>query len=176
MSTLASINDAALRKVLGNRCLERVALAINAGGAATIKSTNAAVYSIDGVLYTKAALAAQSFAITHDAFGQPVATGLPAYTQPNTKTVFYVVSLNSAGAVAVSQGTYAGQELNFPNDLSKKMVGAGDIPLEPDGYVAIGVIKIALANNATFTPATTALDATGVTATYYNVSVLPASL
>lgn len=176
MSSLSSIVSAEVRKALANRCLTKATLAINAGSAATIKTTGATIYSIDGVLYSKAALAAQSIAPTHDAFGNLVAAGVAAYVQPTATTVYYVISLNSAGNVAVSQGSYAGQVQTFANDLSKIYTGTGAIPVEPAGYTAIGVIKVAPTSAATFTPGTTALDAANVNATYFDVSMLPTTL
>lgn len=177
MSSLSNVSDAALRKLLGNQCMTKATLAINAGLAATIKTTGATIYCIDGILYTKAALAAQSFAVTHNAFGETVGGSQPAaYVQPVLTTVFYLVCLNAAGTVAIVQGSYAGQSIAYPSDLSKVLTGQGGLPVEPEGYTAIGVVKIALAGAATFTPGTTALDAANVTATYYDVSRLPASL
>lgn len=176
MSSLNTILSADVRKVLANRCLTKATLDINAGTAATIKTTGATTYTVDGVMYSKAALAAQSMAPTHDAFGSPVASGIAAYVQPTGTVVFYVVSVNAAGTVAVSQGSYAGQSQVFPGDLSKIYTGTGAIPVEPAGYTAIGVIKIAPTVAATFTPGTTALDAANVNATYYDIDVLPATL
>lgn len=176
MSSLSQIVSAEVRKVLANRCLTKATLAINAGGAATVKTTGATTYSVDGVLYSKAALAAQSIAPTHDAFGNLVAAGIAAYVQPVNTTVFYVVSVNAAGTVAVSQGSYLGQTQAFPNDLSKIWTGTGAIPVEPAGYTAIGVIKVAPTVAATFTPGTTLLDAANVNATYFDVDILPATL
>lgn len=176
MSSISSIVSADVRKVLMNRCLTKGILAINAGSAATIKTTNAITFTVDGVLLTKAALSAQSMAITHGAFGDPVASGPAAYVQPVLTTVFYVVALNAAGTVAIVQGCFAGQNMVFPNDLSKVIVGNGAIPDEPAGYTAIGVIKVALAGAATFTPGTTALDAASVTATYFDIAILPVAL
>lgn len=176
MSSLNTILSADVRKVLANRCLTKATLAINAGSAATIKTTGATTFTVDGVMYSKAALSAQSIAPTHDAFGNLVAAGVAAYVQPVGTTVFYVVSVNAAGTVAVSQGSYTGQVQTFPNDLSKIWTGTGAIPVEPAGYTAIGVIKIAPTVAATFTPGTTALDAANVNATYYDIDVLPATL
>jgi hypothetical protein len=176
MSSLSNIKSAEVAKLLGDRCMVKATLAINAGSAATIKSTGTIVYSIGGVMYSHAALSAQAITITHGCFGDLVANYPAKYTQPVGTTVFYLVCLDASGNVAVVQGNYAGQSLTNPNDLSKVLTGAGGLPVEPAGYTAIGVIKIALANAATFNPATTALDATDVTATYYDVSVLPASL
>ena len=176
MSSITSIVSADVRKVLMNRCLTKATLAINAGAAATIKTTGATTYTVDGVMYSKAALAAQSMAVTHGCFGEVVAAGPAAFVQPVLTTVFYVVALNAAGTVAIVQGCFAGQNITFANDLSKVIVGNGAIPDEPAGYTAIGVIKVALAGAATFTPGTTALDAANVTATYFDVTILPATL
>ena len=176
MSSITSIVSADVRKVLMNCCMSKATLAINAGSAATIKTTGATTYMLDGVLYSKAALSAQSMAATHGAFGDPVAAGPAAYVQPVLTTAYYVIALNAAGTVAVVQGCYLGQPITFANDLSKSYIGDGAIPLEPIGYTAIGVIKVALAGAATFTPGTTALDAANVTATYFDVAILPATL
>ena len=173
MSALKDIQNGDLRKALGNSCLSKITLAINLAGAATVKSTNAATYTVDGVAYTKAALAAQSIAVTHDCFGKAVGGNeLSAYVLPAGKTMYLLICLNAAGTVAVVQGSYSGQSLAYP-DLQRTLTGAGDVPQEPAGYVAIGLIKIATANAATFTPGTTALDATDVTATYYDLQRVP---
>lgn len=176
MSSLFNILSADVRKVLANRCLTKATLAIDTGGAATIRTTGATIYSVNGVLYSKAALSAQSMAVTHDCFGNLVAVGVAAYVQPTNTTVFYVISVNAAGTVAVSQGCYAGQTLTFANDLSKIYTGIGDIPTEPAGYTAIGVIKVAPTAAVTFTPGTTALDVANLNATYFDIDVLPVSL
>ena len=176
MSSLNNIVSAEVRAALANRCHTKATLAINAGGAATVKTTGATTYSVDGVLYSKAALSAQSIAVTHDCFGNPVASGVAAYVQPTSTTVYYVISVNAAGTVAVSQGSYAGQTQTFANDLSKIYTGTGAMPVEPAGYTAIGVIKVAPTSAATFTPGTTLLDAANVNATYYDVGILPTSL
>ena len=171
--SLKAIQDSTVRKLLGNRCLSYATLAINAGSAATIKTTGTTTFSVDGILYTKAALSAQSFAITHDQFGRDVSTlpSLAAYVQPANTTVMYIVALNASGTVAVVQGGYAGQVLNLEGGV---YTCDGRMPDVPSGYTAIGVVKIAT-GATTFTPATTALDAANVTATYYNVSVLPSA-
>lgn len=41
MTTLTQVNDHGLRRALGDRCYSKAALAINAGGAATVKTTGA---------------------------------------------------------------------------------------------------------------------------------------
>lgn len=173
MSALSSIQHSDIRKVAGNHCLTKVVLAINAGSAATIKTTGTFTFVIDGVYYTHAALSAQSIAVTHDCFGQPVGgNNLSKYTQPVLTTAYYLVCINAAGTIAIVQGSYAGQALRFA-DLQRVLTGTGGIPAEPDGYTAIGMFKVALAAAATFDPATTALDASNVTVTYYDLERVP---
>jgi hypothetical protein len=174
MAALKEISNGIIRLALGNSCISKAILAINAGGAATVKTTNAINFGVDGVLYSKAALAAQSIAVTHDAFGNPVGgNNLAAYVQPAGTTSYLLLCVNAAGTVAVVQGTYAGQALSFPNDLSKVLTGKGDIPAEPAGYTAFGLIKVVTAGAATFQPGTTLLDAANVTATYFDLEYVP---
>ncbi|MEO8296344.1 MAG: hypothetical protein ABI574_00910 [Burkholderiales bacterium] len=176
MSRLTAAAGAALRALIGNFCFTKITLAINAASAATVKSTGAIVYTIGGLFFTKSALAAQSIAVTHRLFGEPVTVADPAFVQPSGTTVFYVLSLNAAGTVAVSQGSYAGQAVTYAGDLSRIVTGDGDLPEEPAGYTAIGVLKVATTGGATFTPGTTALDAANVAVTYYDVATLPETL
>lgn len=173
MSSIANITSAEVRKCLLNRCMSKATLAINAASAATIKTTGATIYSVNGVLYSKAALSAQSIVPTHDALGRPVAEGFPAYVQPVNTVAYYLVSVNAGGTVAISQGNYDGQ-LQTKN--LEVFTGNGAIPVEPAGYTTIGVFKVAPTVAATFTPGTTALDAANVAVTYYDVAILPDSL
>lgn len=171
MSKTNDITNAAIRELLANRTYVKATLAINAASAATVKNTGAIIFSVDGVMYTKAALAAQSIAVTHNYLG--VAGG--AYVQPVSTTVFYVLSLDATGAVSVVQGTFAGQDLSQRN-MGTSAKGTGALPDPRDGTAPFGVIKVVTNGVATFTAGTTALDAAGVTATYFDVSILPASL
>ena len=63
---MGKISDAAaskaLKDVLGNVCFSKATLAINAGGAATIKTTGTTTFTVGGIFYTKGALSAQSIA------------------------------------------------------------------------------------------------------------------
>lgn len=175
MSNLAQINDLGLRRALGFVNLTKSVLAINAGGAATIKTTNANTVMLDGVLLSLAALAAQSFAVTHNLLGQPVsgasASGPAAYVQPANTTVIYLVCRN-AGGVAIVQGGWNGQNIVLPGGIVRQ--SKGEIPEVPVGFVVIGAVKVAL-GNVTFTPGTTVLDMANVTATYTDLGLIPAS-
>lgn len=177
MSELSTILNADIREALGSMVFNKPVLAINAAAAATVKTTNAITYSVDGIMLSKAALAAQSIAVTHDCFGNLVANGVAAYAQPTGTTVYYLLSLDASGNVLVSQGSYAGQSLVFANDLTRVNVGTGAIPVEPKSVncTAVGLIKVVTAGGATFTPGTTALDAANVTVTYYDINMVPAT-
>lgn len=176
MSDLSKVPNQDIVNALGNQCHTKATLAINAGGAATIRTTGTTTYSVGGVFYSKAALTAQSIAVTHRFDGAPVTVADPAYVQPIDTTVIYVLALNAAGTVAVVQGSYAGQQIVYGSDLSKIVTAGGGVPTLPAGYTPFGAIKIATNGVATFTPGTTLLDAAGVTATYFDLTLLPASL
>lgn len=181
MPKLSDLNTVALAALLGNTNNgAKAVLAINAGGAATVKTTGAFEYTVNGVKYTKVALAAQAITVTHDAQGN-ASTG---YVVPAGVTVYYTLALNAAGTVAVVQGTYAGQKPGFDPAVGvgaaymggTSFIGNGAIADVPAGYTAVGVIKIVTAGAATFTAGTTLLDAANVTASYFDIEMLPAGL
>lgn len=177
MSALNEVANAMLRKAFGNSCIIKGAIAINAGGAATIKTTGALTYGVDGILYNKNALAAQSIAVTHDAFGNVVGgQNLPAYVQPGGTSVYYLLCLNAAGNVAVVQGTYLNQAMQYP-DNQRTLVGTGNVPQwEPAGYTAFGLIKVVTGAAVPFTPGTTPLDTAGLVVTYLDLEYIPTNL
>lgn len=181
MSKLSDLTSAALVSLLSNvNFSPKATLAINVGGAATVKTTGAFEYTVNGVKCTKVALAAQAITVTHDSYGN-ANTG---YVQPAGVTAYYTLALNAAGTVAVVQGTYAGQKAGTDPAVGVgaaynggvSFIGSGAVPDVPSGYTAVGVIKIVTAGAATFTAGTTALDAANVTATYFEVAVLPSGL
>jgi hypothetical protein len=179
---LSDVSSAAVRALLGNASLVRGILAINAGGAATVKTTAALSYTIDGILYAKAALAAQAITVTHGvaAGGDPIVNA-GGYVQPINTTVYYTLALNAAGTVAVVQGAYDGQiptldptkGIGSLAAVGTSAVGNGNVPNAPDGYTAIGIIKVVTNGATTFTPGTTLLDAAGLAITYFDVCLLP---
>lgn len=184
MASLKEISNGQIRQCFGNSCLIKGVLAINGAGAATVKTTSALSYTVDGVYYNKNALAAQSLAPTHDAFGGAIGgQNLPSFVQPAGSTVYYLLSLDAAGNVYVSQGTYAGQSLIYP-DKQRQFAGTGNVPAEPKATAAgvllntcpIGMVKVATGPATTFTPGTTALDAAGLTVTYFDLEYVPSTL
>jgi hypothetical protein len=180
MAKLSDITAAAILSLLGNRTNNKPVLSINIGGAATVKTTAAPVYTVNGVAYTGSILAAQSVAITHDENGNAYL----GYVQPAGVTAYYTLALNAAGTVSVVQGMFAGQKAGTDPtvgvgpaySMGASFIGGGRVPDVPAGYTPFGVIKVVTAGAATFTPGTTALDAVNVTVTYFDVAVIPSSL
>ena len=107
-------------------------------------------YCIGGALYHVADTSSASI----DLGDQP--------TQAADTTCLYLVCLDAAGTVSVVKG----------KDVAN---GSGVIhyPAVPAGNCAIGSIKVKTAASATFTGGTTALDATGVTATFTDLFAVP---
>lgn len=179
MAKLSDVQNKGLLDLLAGVSLTKPILAINAPGAATVRTTAAFSYTVNGVLLTRAALSAQSMAVTHDAFGNP-STG---FVQPANQTVFYTLGLNAAGVLSVAQSTFFGQVVQ-PNALvgvganfnaGTSVSGSGQIVDSPAGATPVGVIKV-VTGPVTFTAGTTVLDVANVTATYFDVMVLPSGL
>lgn len=168
---LSQIQNAVVRALFGTVCLTKATLAINAGAAATIKTTGTTTYVIDGVFYTKAALAAQ--VLTPDAVVQARLSGQALYyVQPANSTVYYVVGLDAAGNVRVFQGIYNGYVGPGPNPILGDATTYVGVPEDIGAYCPIGIIKI-VTGATTFTPAVDALDKALVTATYFDVCMCP---
>jgi len=111
-----------------------------------IKTVAQIDYSIAGVRYIKAA--------TDDLFVFTTLTVQAAGT-----TTYNMLCLDASGAATIVNGT----------------PGAG-YPAVPATVCPIGITKIVTDATHTFTPATTLLGATGITATHFNISVVPATL
>lgn len=155
-----SLRHRSLLNSLGNLNLGVPVLAegTNAG---TFKTTAATVYTVNGKIFAKAATDNIAFATAGDAF----------YTQPVLSTAYYIVLINAAGTVTVLQGrpsTLTALDGNKP----------GALPNIPDAVSALnavlGVLKVVVANAATFLPGTTDLSATDVSDTWTDLMAIPA--
>ena len=130
----------------GNFCLANATLA---KGTTTTISTAAIDFMIDGLVYTKATAA--NFA--------PTATA----SQAAGTSCLYLVTVVAAGTVTVTKSTV------------EQVIGSGlalTWPSIPASSAVIAGFKMATATNA-FIGGTTAHDATGCTATYYNFMTPP---
>ena len=140
----------------GTLCLSKAGLAIGSTAAqlSTAAPNGAGIdYAIDGILYHYA-----------DDATVPVTA---AAVQPVLTTCLYLVQLDAALAFSTVKGTAV-----LTADLA-----AGEavlkIPEPAAAHCPIGMFKVVLASTATFTAATTDLDASNVTTTYQDVMALP---
>ena len=167
MPGLADISQAAVLAALGNINLTRGVLAINAASAATIKSTNAYTYAIGGVFKALSALSAQAFSTGHAAQAPKSVNGT-AYGS----TAYYLVVVNAAGTVSTVAGNIHYDSLVSTGGDNPAAV----LPDAPAGTAVLGALKVVVDSTHTFTPGTTALDAAGVTVTYFDLACIPASV
>lgn len=150
---LADVRHASLQNTIGNRVMTRPVLAQDSGDANDIQTTNAIVYSIDGVIYNKAALSGQVVSVT-DAVGDVL-------TQADDTTCYYVLALDSSGTVY----TYKGEDGETT-----------DLPGVPADRCVFGVVKVVLSSfGGAFTFGTDDFDASGVTSTFTDCAVQPST-
>lgn len=150
------INDDILRTAILNRKLTKVGYTL--GAAATIACAGVTLeagdvdpeipilYTIDGIMYTA---------------NSGNATFTDTSVQPKNSTRLYLISVTTAGTFAITNG------LILPDGQGPE---GPYVPPLPEGHAPMAVIKI-VTGDATFTPATTNLNASGVTATAYDLSV-----
>lgn len=158
---LSQIQDGVLRALLGNRNHGRGAIVIGATAAAVTTSA-AFVFTIGGVVYSRAAM-------TNEALVALPGTG-PFRVQPPNTTVYYTLGVNAAGTVHVVQGRFEGERFISPTGLS--VVGDGTVPSLPDTHAPFALIKV-VTGSASFTPGTTALNAANLTSTLWDIATLP---
>ena len=164
MSKISDLDSFVLRALLGNRALASGAFVVGAAAAA-VSSTVTIPYIINGVFYSKAAVTSQ--VLTGVTTTGPLVGG-GTYVQPAATTVYYVLALNAAGTLVVTQGSYSGQPLGQP-----AVYGDGSPPDVQDLTLCpVCVIKVVTAGS-TFTLGTTAL--TGIS-TFFNIASLPSGL
>lgn len=157
--SLGGIGGQTERLMLGNRALSYGNLAIDAN-TENVQTGNAVEFCIDGVLYSKAAVAeidVSGLAVIDE---QGDTTTMSA--QATGYDRIYLLVLNSSGTIKVVQG---------------QAVATGEscyCPGCPAGYAPFGAVKVANATGSNFTFGTTGLDTSGITDTYYNLSGVPA--
>lgn len=161
MSSLRNIDHAADRE-LTNRAFTIGVLAIDDSNTENVQTTAAVVFSINGVLYSKAAVA------EIDVSGLDVLDESGAETSMTAQVTatdrIYLLILDSGGNIKVVQG---------------EAVATGETcycPVCPPDHAAFGAVKVANATGSDFTFGTTGLDTSGITDTYYNLSIPPVSL
>ncbi len=162
MPNYADLDHASIRHTVANHCYSKPGLAIDGTNAENVQTSSAIIGSIAGVMYT---LATQA---EIDVSALPVLTEAGATTTMSAQAIntdrIYLLLLDTSAAIKVVQGTAVatGAECRCPSC--------------PEGHFAWGAIKVANADTAPFTFGTTSLSATGVTDTYYDLAIAPASL
>lgn len=142
----------------GTFCMSKAGLAIGDGaktGIALASTVGTGTdFCIDGIMYNKA----------------DSATNVPltaAAVQPVLTKCLYLICINSSGTISSVKGTAV---LTAALTAGTSVLQWPDLPTD---VCPIGAVKITLASTATFTAGTTALDATNVTATYYDLFNVP---
>lgn len=153
----------------GSFALASGALA-NGTNAGTIKTTVAIPFTVDGRFYSKAitdniALVADSSLVS--VYSNGFNTSGAVTGQVGGSTVLYGLYLDTGGNVRFLPGKVA--------NTARLAEGTESLQFPPTikGKACFGVLRIAVTANTTFTPGTTALDASGVTATYLNLMAIP---
>lgn len=148
-----------------------LAAGTNAG---TIKSTATITYTVDGRFYSKAATDNVAISYTGPSVYQASAGGVQSVNGSFTGAVggstrLYLICLNTSGAFSIVPGKIVNTA-----DLTAGRVSL-DCPDAPNLVCAVGAMRVALTAGTTFAPGTTALDASGVTTTFINLSTVPAN-
>jgi len=169
--SLASVQNNLMRQLIGNFvCGVAPVVAINAGSALTVKSSNTISYSCGGLMKTISALSAQALNI--EATVQALNTGQPTfYTQPANTTVYYILCADAAGNVKCIQGTYAGQLL-APYQMEQ---GMGNYPIVTNAYTPFAILKQVTAAT-TWLCAGEAIDKAACSPTFRDINMLPTAL
>lgn len=154
---LQDVDHQDLRHLLGNQCFTRGVLAIDAN-TNDVQTTAACVYTVKGILYSLAAIAAIDISgltglpTTALADGYTQIFGFEASTDASTVTVVY------GDQVATADITAGTQVADWPTASS-------------DLHTIFGAVKVVNATGSAFTFGTTGLDTSGITDTYYNVGL-----
>jgi len=138
----------------GTFCLGKAGLTIGGTDKTGVKIAAAINYAIDGIFYQKA--------IT-DNISITAATAQAADTE-----CLYLVQLNSAGNLSTVKGTEV-SSADMAGD-----VAALKWPEPEEDNCPVGAFKMTTVG-VPFTAGTTALNATGCTATYYDLFTVPAN-
>lgn len=147
---LAALTSQTLRNILGTMVCSFGTLAI-ATTKSKVKSTSTLDYMIKGIMYTKAAT---------DNLWTLAGTALTSAGG----TTRFLLCLDSSGNASVIQASLTSDTY-------------ADLPVDSAGaptVCPIGEVKVVAASVA-FTPGTTLLDAAGITATYTNFGLIPAT-
>ncbi len=120
---------------------------------ATPDGTSGVCYSIDGINYYKADT--DNLVLT------------AASAQAAGTDCLYLICLDSSGTLSSVKGTEVDSD-DLSNDVTVLQWPAPD-----DDTCPIGAVRVTTGSSTTFTAGTTALDAAGITDTYYDLKTIP---
>lgn len=120
----------------------------------TFKTANTFEFTVDGIVYSLAATDNSAFSSGHTALD-------------NNQACLFAVWVDSANTISTTQGNIV-DNTDLTNDID-----ALKMPDVVASKALVGLIKVSTAV-ATFTPGSTDLNATNVTDTYYDCSLMPA--
>lgn len=154
-------------------CLASAGLA-EGTNANTIKTTADVTFTIDGRFYSKATTDNIAISYSGPSVYQAAAGGVQAVNGGfsggvNGSTRLYLITLSTAGAVGIVPG-----QIVDSAELAAGRVALA-FPDAPAGVCPIGALRVALTAGTAFTPGSTDLSASGVTATFYNLMDVPAN-
>ena len=152
-----------LRSLLGTRSHGKAGLAIHGSNYENVQTTAGIDFSIDGVVYSFG-LQSEIDLSALTAIDPDTGDTTTISAQADDTTRIYLLALTSGGAVRIIQGV---------------AVDYGDTcycPQCPVTLAPFGAIKVTNQSTANFTLGTTLLSASGITDTYYDLSITPVSL
>jgi len=151
---LQNLNHADLRHLLGNMTFNSGVLAIDANSE-NVQTTATVEFTIKGIHYTKAAVAAIDVSTL---------TGLSTTALADGYTQIFGLELVAGGTISIVYG----EQVLTADITSGDQVA--DWPVASDDLsVIFGAVKVVNASSADFVFGTTGLDASGITDTYYNI-------
>jgi hypothetical protein len=166
--SLAAVTNASIRHGMGNRCFSKVGMAVHAGNVDVLTAA-VAVHCTKGIFRTNYPITAQvdlsALAVLNSKGETSALVVAPAIAAGGaTVTKVYILACNGTTAYIIEPEENTAGVTNNLEQLEC-----------PDGYAPFGAIKLVrVAGAAAFTLGTTALNATGVTATYSDLSICPA--
>jgi hypothetical protein len=178
MSRLDDITSGPIKAAFAATTTSAHTFAATGGATATVQTTGAIISQIGGVTRSRAALSGQSLLPTHDIFGNASAGARPL---PAGQTAYFVLGVNAAGAVAVVQGTFQGENLVPPvtagvgalANSGTSFVGDGSVPSLPAGFAPFGLLKVVNGSANAFIPGTTNLNVAGLANTFWDIGLIP---
>lgn len=154
---LGDIRHESLKNTIGNRNIVNATITLEAGDKKDIESQTVALsYTIDGKFYAKTAIADLNVTVT-DAVDNE-------FVQQADSKAYYVLCLDTSGNVT----SYKGKDRLTSTGLDAVLPG---IPANLCPFCIIEVVTVAVE----FTQGTDDYDASGVTSTFHNISVIPSA-